>query len=662
MNKRILTAALATTILLSGGTQSFASEINVNQNVETIQAQLNDLIRLAEPIAEGNTAQEETIAKIKSQMDSLSTQDFIKEVPNMERKLKAIIYEDNGAEEVNKKELEEAYEDGIYAYENNIIGEKGSKEELLRALKEAETLLDSPNVSRKQIVQISESIRYNIGVEINEDSADLSELRTAIKKIEEINNEDNKKLINSAKSLLLSNPNQEDVNNKTKELNEVIRAYQKENISDTKNKTIDTIENLNLSDEEKSTYIENVKNSDDVDKINEILEEAKTNAKKWDLEEFKEMINNLKYLSDEQKQQFITEFENSDDTSNIEQEAIDLNYENLKSLKDDLLSNFKKYKHIKSENIENIKQEVYNAQTLEDAENILNDYEDKLDKIEEAVIEVENLSNLTDEQMDYFNDKLNNFEDIQAVLKEANDLNETQDLVERYSKDDVISLRQQLSDKLNDDRVNTELREKSEEALTLADEVLASESSTLREYDEVGKALYEQYTEVQNYLLDLDTNNKPIDNTQEEKEPEIEILSDDQPVEENGKTEVVNITTDNNVNKAPVNVVEKQQNNVVNKENLNKAITKGNEFIKEGKGTKEQNDRLIEALIKARNIYHDSKATQQQVDDMEKELLSIMGLTHDEIKSDVRTGVESVLGVAGLLSIAAMAYLTNKKK
>lgn len=670
MNKKILTAALASSIIFGNGVNAFASETNkidINQDAEVIQAQLNDLIRLAEPIAEGNGENEETIAKIKSQMASLSSEDFIKEVPNMERKLNAIIYKDDGKEKVNKKELEEAYEDGVYAYENDIIGENGSKEELLRALEEAKTLLKSPNVSRDQVVQISDSIRYNIGVEINEFSADLSNLRKAIKDVENLNDDNNKKIINSAKSLLLSNPNQEDVDKKTNELKEVLKISQEENILETKNKAINTIKKLNLDEEKKSSYEQSILNTENLGEINSILENAKSESRDLDLEEFNSLIDNLEYLTQEEKQSFIDQANEQEDIQGLYQQAIDLNYENLKIKKDDLLKDVRNYKHIKVENINNAKDEFYKTESLEEAKNLLSDYLEKFDNIEEAVIKVENLANLTDEQMQSFSDKLNNYEDIDVILNEATRLNDSQQLVERYSKEEVVELREKLISKLEDQRLDENLREKSEEVLALSNDILSDSNATLKELDNLGKALYEQFTEVQNYLLDLDTVKKPIDDTEKEQKAEIDENSE-QPVEkDNTKTTVVN-TSDQTpqtktVNNQPNNVITKNTPKVlVNKDNLNKTILKAEEFIKEGKGTKEQNNRLNETLKKAREIYNNEKATQSEVDNIEKELLNIMNITYNEVKSDVKTGVEGVFGTAGLLSVAAMAYLANKKR
>ena len=673
MNKKILSAVLATTMIFGGVNTAIANEsieFNVNQDMDALQADIADMVRLAKPMAQ-QAGQESIIAEIEEQMKAT---DLIKEVPSIKDKLNNIIYKNNGKEKIlDKSKLQNAYDDAVFAYEHSNL-DTGTKALLAKHIKDAKVLLSSPNSTSSQIEQVSANLRDASGMESEDDSEDVLELRELIKKVESLNNEDNNGAINRAKALILSGASKEEIQEESNKLQSIIDAYNTAQLEDYKSKAIDFVNTQDISDEQKKEYIDNINKAEDSTTVDTIKKEAEAKALELSADEYKEKINEMLNISEDEKIAFNNRIDNEENAEMIYKEALNLDASNLKNGKEALLSDFGNFRHIDTSKLKEVKDAFDVAETVEEAKAILDAKRDIFNKENDIIGQIKNMTNISNEEMDSYINSINNGEDVDSILESAKAKNEVQAVVERYDIDEVSKLKEDLKEKLSDNRVSEEIREDAENALSLSDEILAIEDLTVRELDDLGKALFKQFGIVQNYLSGLDEINRNIvDKSDEEKKPQ----GDD------GEQ----TTTDGDIVDPYYTDYEARRSvySSVNKDNLKLAIEKAENFLREGVGTSEQDRLIVDALSRARTISYEDKYTQFEVDAMEKELLGIMGNVKDkpnkdikeknnkeeirksnakeeEAKEEVKTGVDSVIGIAGLLSVAAMAYAELRKK
>lgn len=675
MNKKILSAVLATTMIFSGTVTAIASEsveFNINQNMDALQADIAAMVRLAKPMAQ-QAGQESIIAEIEEQM--IAT-DLTKEVPSIKEKLNNIIYKDNGKEKIlDKSKLQNAYDDAVFAYEHNNL-DTGTKALLVKHIRDAKVLLSSPNSTSSQVEQVTANLRSASGMKAKEDIKEVSELREIIKKVEELGNKENNSAIVRAKTLILNEASQEEIKEEINKLQSIIDTYNTSQLENYKSKAVDFINSKNILNEHKKEYIDRINNAEDSIAVDAVKKEAEAKALELSAEEYKGKINELLNISKDEKLAFNKRIDNKEDAEKVYKEALDSDSSNLRNGKDALLSAFGTFRHINPEKIKETKNAFDLAKTVEEAKSVLDSKQEVFEKENNAIAQIKNMTNIDNETMDAYITSINNGEDIDSVLDAAVEKNAKQSQVKRYSIDEVSQLKENLKEKLSDNRVQGEMRENAQKALDISEEMLTLKDLTVRELDDLGKTLFEQYGIVQNYLLGLDEVNKNMPNKDDEE---------NKPQGDDGEQ----TTTNGDIVDPYYTDYEARRSvySAVKKDNLKLAIEKAENFLREGVGSSEQDRLIVEALSKARTISYEDKYTQTEVDAMEKELLDIMGNVKDkpnkdikdknskkeeakktdakeqkESKKEVKTGVDSVAGIAGLLSVAAMAFVELRKK
>jgi len=295
-------------------------------------------------------------------------------------------------------------------------------------------------------------------------------------------------------------------------------------LSDSKRKALEDIRGLKyLSEQEKTTFTNNINNAENLSSLKSIVENAKkinlTNAKN----EAKEKINKLNYLMDGDKNTSKDKIEKATSVESVEEE---LNNAKLFNEREKVKKQINELKNLDKEKKDEYISSLESKNTIEDINGVYTTAKAKDDEIKEqkeavdAVSELEKLGeNASDEKIKEAQEKINKIKDNNKKQELQNKINELIEKVKaKKTKDELDKKLQEATD-----AVKAAEQGKTKELVDIAKEKVNSfgESQSAEKEN-----LLNRLKEVEKYIdADAKLNELEKKNVEDLKEEEIEEVA-----------------------------------------------------------------------------------------------------------------------------------------